>query len=315
MPRSCEGTPNASLRVDARGHVAAGSSETAGGHVDVADPRALAAIAAYLGEAPCASAMRCPNPVGQGLPAVQSARRHPARSSSARRRRRDLSPPDTPESRAGSHRFDASAFDEDRPPTPTPGEFESFPSSTSELTARPRVASREPQAQLQQTQLPDAQESQSSVGKRPPMPRKQSHARSGSLGTAGAMLAGGDGAEPRPGRATEMAPQMGRKVMVEDDEKMAPVGGVIFLDGVGWCDEYGRPVGAAKGLPDLTALVPNGRTRTKLMPAGVDTAATKANRFSSAGRKPRRALSESRALESKVSCRNKDLNWATLGGI
>lgn len=300
------GTPNDVPLLDADCSVAVGCPEMRDA-APAADPNALAAIAAFLGEAPHASAMRCPKAVDRGLPAVQSARAPPARSSSARRRR-DVSPPDSPESGSGLHRLGASAFDESRPPTPLPSDFQSMPRcASSERTPRPQAASCEPQAQLQQTQ-PAGREQP----KRPPMPQRSLGRRGGSLGASGAKIVGGDGTGP--GRDMTSTSLHGRKVMIEDDKKLAPTGGVLFLDGVGWCDEYGKPIAAAKGLPDITALI-QPHVRTKLMPTGADTAAMKANRFSGAGRNPRRALSESCASMPKVSSHNRDLNWASLGGV
>jgi len=317
--------------------------------VDVAQPRrqlaarpvpvgganqaGAAALAAFLGEAPAASALR------GGLPAAAAVRRPSPAGGGAqaaravRRQGSDDSPPDTPP-RTPSHNGD---FDDDRPPTPSPecaneyggaqraaAEAEAFPLPVGRRGPLPSRISPSPRNQAPfgsaSEELPTAPPSLP-----PPIPPvRVSRSGSGSLAPASS-------APLPPERVRGMPPldatrlPAGRQVAAacRSLPPPAPSGSAapddyFFLEGVGWCDLYGRPVGKELGndsgteaskRPPRGAAAPTKsgpRARSKPPREGVAGGGSQARQGASAYRR-----------EPQVSTRQREMNWEELsrGGI
>lgn len=296
--RADSGNAAASRTADAKAHeeaAPASAAPAAGGR-----PPPPASLADYLGEAPTGAALRGRDAVpAQGI--ASTAR------TSRRVRAGDDSPDDSPEpdprSRRGRSGINIDSFDDDdRPPTPAPEGFEMVdegcvPQNFCGVRHSPR--------------------NHNSSG--------PSTARSGSgRAPAEAAAAAIPAPAPRcaPPKAATAAPKEGARRPAAPAASAATAApgpadpateGLIFLEGVGWCDDYGRTVVGVDGVR-RTSPGTTGPGRLERTAKPLESAAKPRPQGKSKPNASSSVAAGSKPLK-KISQKDRDAAWDALGGI
>lgn len=306
---------------DARGggNSAAPSSTTAGraqeevatasaAPVEGTRPPPPAALLAYLGEAPTGAALRGPGDAS--APVVASTSRSSRRESTRRARIAcdsddDDSPEPAPRSSGGRRSAAADEFyDDDRPPTPAPEGFEMVdegcvPLNFCGVRNSPRNRNGSGAASAASTPLSRASAEVPSIAPVAPA--------SSQLPSKAAVAA--------PSRAAAAAKDAPRKSEARASQGLVDLSaeGLFLIEGVGWCDEFGRTVAGLDGvrrasstgaaLGNLETTAKPLETTAKPRPQGKSRASASSNAV--AGNKPLK----------KISAKDRDAAWDALGGI
>mmetsp|Transcript_104121 Transcript_104121/g.324646 ORF Transcript_104121/g.324646 Transcript_104121/m.324646 type:complete len:407 (-) Transcript_104121:60-1280(-) len=230
-------------------------------------PPPPAALAAYLGEAPSGAAVR-------GADALS------ARGSASSRRGRSAcdSPDDSPE--PGPRLDGRSGADDDRPPTPAPAGFETVDEGCVPLNfcgVRNSPRNR-------------------STGS---TPTGQTPVRTVAEAAPAAPTSLGSGRAPSKATAAAKAPAARQPTDVSKE-------GLFFIEGVGWCDEYGRTVAGLDGVrkPSPARTGPARLEATSKPRPQAKSKSTSSTNVATGLRPPK-----------KMTPQERDAAWDALGGI
>lgn len=275
-----------------------------------------AMLAAFLGEAPAPAALV----MGHRGPPVAPPQTRPVGG----RRRRDDSPPDTP---GGAPCFSMpDDIDDDRPPTPNPAGFDSVPRPQATVVPKQRMpasASSAPSPRIVTSTPSPSSQSQGAMEQ----PLR-------SFTSSPSPAHGSDAQKPKAEKPRK------RPTSLPPPSKGPETDGLFFMEGLGWCDEYGEVVqqaggggkttpapggacnGAAGGGGGLRRLRSTSRTRTQKEASLVNLAS--ASRASVKARTggcglPRPGGTSSMVAltgsAKKITQAEMDANWEAMGGI
>jgi len=256
-------------------------------------PPPPAALAAYLGEAPSGAAVR-------GADALS------ARGSASSRRGRSAcdSPDDSPE--PGPRLDGRSGADDDRPPTPAPAGFETVdegPCNGGTCTVFVSVASN---ASMRSARRPGCVPLNFCGVRNSPRnrstgstPTGQTPVRTVAEAAPAAPTSLGSGRAPSKATAAAKAPAARQPTDVSKE-------GLFFIEGVGWCDEYGRTVAGLDGVrkPSPARTGPARLEATSKPRPQAKSKSTSSTNVATGLRPPK-----------KMTPQERDAAWDALGGI